>query len=187
MVWRHGLCHHSTRNMIHVGIMNLYRRFLGLRPDSHFSDIDVLVRIGLPDPTELLRRARLRYFGTLHQCRSHSHWGVLQEDSSWIQLLRDDLHWLWQQLRRSSDLKDPTTSFPHWQDIIVHHPGYWKKLIKRGIAHACLQRENEHQATELHARVGRILCESGLVDDIPRHTTTAQSLCAQSSFGCMQC
>ena len=57
--------------------MNLYRRFLGLRPDAHLSDTEVLVRAGLPDPTKLLRRARLRYFGTVHQCRAHGHWGVL--------------------------------------------------------------------------------------------------------------
>lgn len=77
------------------------------------------------------------------------------------------------QLARSTTLPNPTRHFLVWQDLIVHHGGYWMKLIRRATAHACLQRQNTHHATELHAKVGKILLDEQLVHDIPRHVTQA--------------
>lgn len=116
----------QSRMQIHNGIMRLYRMLLGLPHDAHITDTEVLVKTGMPDPTELLRRARLRYFGTLHNCRHHSHWGLLQEDVVWIDMLKDDLQWLWSQVGASIGLGDPVSHFPQWQDILIHHGVYWK-------------------------------------------------------------
>ena len=63
----------QSRTLIHNGIIRLYRRLLGVPHDAHVTDIEILVRTGLPDPTEVLRRARLQYFGNLHNCRANSH------------------------------------------------------------------------------------------------------------------
>ena len=178
---------HGSRLQIHNGIMKLYRRFLGSSHSAHWTDIEILVRTGLPDPTELLRRARLRYFGTLHNCKEHAHWGVLQEDHEWIAMLQDDLKWMWAQLVSSSSLPDPTEHFLVWQDLIMHHGGYWKKLIRRAVTHACLQRKNEYHATELHKSIGQILLEEEVVNFLPRHTTKASSVEVAVEYGCMQC
>lgn len=110
---------------------------------AHMTDDAIIIASGLPSPTELLRSCRLRYFGTLHRCGYAAHWGLLVEDAAWIAMIKDDCRWLWQQLHHSTSLPDPTSHFPVWRDILLHHGGYWKKLIKKGIAHACLQRENE--------------------------------------------
>lgn len=46
--------------------MRLFGRLLGAPHDAHSTDLEILVQTNMPEPTELLRRARLRYFGTLH-------------------------------------------------------------------------------------------------------------------------
>ena len=116
------------------GVRKLYRRLLKLSHDQHITDLDLLIQSGMPKPDELLRCCRLRYFGTIHNCGSAAQWGLLQEDHDWITLLQDDLAWLWAQLENTSTLGDPTEHYP--KDLIIFHGGYWKKLIKRGIAHA---------------------------------------------------
>eukprot|EP00435_Cladocopium_sp_Y103_P032292 s1431_g8.t1 len=177
----------QCRNRIHAGVMKLYRKLLGGSVSTPMTDLEVLVKTNLPDPTELLRRARLRYFGTLHRCRHQAHWGLLQEDHTWIELLKDDLFWLWCQLDGTSELQDPREHFPQWQDLIVHHGGYWKKLVRRGIRHACLQRQKEFHAIELHDRIGRLLLDEAWISHIPCHLTIAVPSDPAQVFGCMSC
>lgn len=177
----------QSRLQIHNGVMKLYKRLLGAPHDAHLSDLDILVQTNMPDPTELLRRARLRYFGTLHNCKFHAHWGLLQEDTAWVELVRDDLQWLWRQIGASTKLEDPTQHFLQWRDIIVHHSVYWKKLIKRGIQHACLQRKREFHAIELHSRMGELLQQEGWVATLPSQNQIAKAHTLDDCFGCMQC
>ena len=177
----------ACRSQIHSGIMRLYRCLLGAGPHLHLSDMEVLVLTNQPDPTELLRCARLRYFGTLHNCRRQAHWGILQEDTDWVALIRDDLHWMWCQLERSSPLQDPQFHYLQWQDLMIYHGHYWKRLIRRAVAHSCLQRKKEFVALDFHARIGRLLLDEGWVESLPDHSTHATRLQEQTTFGCMQC
>eukprot|EP00435_Cladocopium_sp_Y103_P031801 s1089_g8.t1 len=177
----------QSRNRIHSGILKLYRKFLGVPVSVHLTDLDVLTQTGLPSPTDLLRRARLRYFGTLHNCKQQAHWGLLQEDVVWTALIRDDLYWLWCQIQASSNLQDPSSHFPQWQDLIVHHYGYWKKLIRKGVLHSCLQRHKESCAIELHSRIGTLLLSEGMVEQLPCNTTGAVPEGPPQIFGCMRC
>eukprot|EP00435_Cladocopium_sp_Y103_P009245 s1408_g2.t1 len=177
----------QCRNRFHAGVMKLYRKLLGGTVSTHMTDLEVLVKTNLPDPNELLHRARLRYFGTLHRCRHQAHWGLLQEDHDWIELLQADLFWLWCQLDGTSELQDPREHFPQWQDLIVHHGRYWKKLVRRGIRHACLQRKKEFHAIELHDRIGRLLLDESWISHIPQHLTVAVPSDPTQAFGCMSC
>lgn len=102
-------------------------------------------------------------------------------------LLRDDLNWLWHQLKGSTNLQDPEQHFAQWQDLIVHHGRFWKKLIRKGVMHAILQRKNEFHALELHLRIGRLLLEEALVDQLPEHRTFATGSAQPQLFGCMHC
>ena len=81
----------KSKIMLHNGIMKLYRRFLRLPHDANLSDDQVLAQVGMPSPTELLRRARLRYLATLYGCGQAAEWGMLFQDHSWRELVRDDL------------------------------------------------------------------------------------------------
>ena len=84
-------------------------------------------------------------------------------------------------------LGDPISHFPQWQDILVHHGGYWKKLIRKGISHAWLQRKNEYHAIELHARLGAPLFDEGWVKSLPTHQSSANANHQCKIYGCMQC
>ena len=174
----------SSKSQFYGGVMKLYKRLLKVPHDSHIDDLELLVRTGMPKPDELLRCCRLRYFGTLHNCGTSSHWGVLQEDHEWITLIRDDMSWLWEQISSTSNLGSPEAHFPAWQEVLVFHGGFWKKLIKRGLAHAVAQRENYHHALMLHQEVGSILQQAGWVDNTP---SAQWCQVPDRHFGCMQC
>ena len=62
-------------------------------PQKHngWNDDEICDFLGLPTPTELLRRARLRYLGILIHCGAHAEWGLLSQDQQWINLVQDDL------------------------------------------------------------------------------------------------
>lgn len=175
----------QSRAQLHTGIIKLYKRLLGSNHAEHLTDEEVIIKAGLPSPTELLRGCRLRYFGTLYKCGRAAHWGLLCEDAAWIAMLEDDIQWLWTQLQNNTSLPDPKSHFPAWNDILLHHGGYWKKLIKKGLAHACLQRENEATAVQLHRRVAELLHKQGWITHLP----TTENLCAEQPevFGCMHC
>ena len=175
----------QIRSQLHAGIIKLYKRLLGHKHAAHLTDEEVLIEANLPSPTDLLRGCRLRYFGTLYNCGRAAHWGLLTEDRQWIELIEDDFKWLWIQLRNNTDLPDPVHHYPVWHDLLLHHGGYWKKLVKKGIAHACLQRANNAIATQLHCRVANFLHTKGWVSKLP------QKACSEIDppqvFGCMQC
>ena len=125
-----------SKEYLHAAVMKLYRRILRIAPDAPQRDLDVLMTLGLPTPTERLRQARLRYLGTLHACSSVVPWGLLNQDQAWCALLQDDLQWMWQQLHHSSSLPDPQQSLPSWRYLWQYHRSYWKGLIKRASKHA---------------------------------------------------
>lgn len=174
----------AVRNQFHSGVMNLYRRLMKIPHDSHITDLTLLAQVGLPKPDDLLRSGRLRYFGTLHHCGSAANWGLLAEDHEWISLLHDDFRWLWEQLCNATDLPDPVQHYPAWKDLITFHASYWKKLVKRGIAHAIAQRQNYAIALDLHQNVGKILYDHQWVTSLP---CDAKKATPSAHFGCMLC
>eukprot|EP00435_Cladocopium_sp_Y103_P009314 s83_g2.t1 len=174
----------QVKDQFYGGVMRLYKRLLRVPHDSHLTDLELLSHAELPLPDELLRTCRLRYFGTLHNCGSSAQWGLLQEDTDWIELLKNDLRWLWGQLHHTTTLGDPQQHFPAWRDLMVFHGGYWKKLIKRGVAHAISQRQNHLVALSLHRQCGEILRAHGWVSALPNCDQMIDPLI---SFGCMQC
>ena len=130
--------------------MRLFRRLLPGSWAAHYQDEDILEALGVSSPTEWLRLSRLRYIGTLYKCTDLVPWGLLNLDSQWTELIADDLDWLWQQLRRSSTLPDPRTHLGAWIGIWRHHPGFWRRLVRRGGEHAILQRQRQHRVTQFH-------------------------------------
>ena len=169
---------------LHSSIIGLFKRLTGTRPDAHLRDDDVLMTCGMLSPTELLRRQRLRYLTTLYACSSLVPWSLLAEDIEWCDLLRSDFAWIFQQLENATSLPDPSWNFEPWKKIIVHHPGYWKRLIRRACQHAVAQRAKECHARKLHAEVIEILKEQApLTCDPPRPPRTQR----KGYFGCLSC
>ena len=110
-------------------------------------------------PTELLRLAGLRYVGTLYKCKDLVPWGLLNQDAAWISLIRDDLHWTWQQLQGASTLPNPEEAIHVWQNIWEHHPSFWKRLVKRAGLHARQQRFNHQRVLCFHRRFAQVFQE----------------------------
>lgn len=93
------------------------------------------------------------------------------------------MHWLLCQISNTSHLEDPHKHYPAWRDLLLHHGGYWKKLIKRGILHAIAQRDN-YLALRLHYDVGTTLLQHKWVESLPCNTVMATP---EEHYGCMQC
>ena len=130
--------------------MRLFRRLLPGSHAAHWSDEDILVALDAPSPTEWLRISRLRYLGTLYKCSPLVPWGLLNQDLPWTTLIEDDLCWLWRQLKESSNLPYPQEHLAAWINVWVHHPSYWRRLVRRGGEHAVLQRRRLHRVTQFH-------------------------------------
>lgn len=87
-----------SKHFLHAAVLKLYRRLLRLPADAPWHDDEICVALELPTPTELLRRTRMRYLCTLHQCEHTISWRLLHSDLDWCNLIRDDLQWIWMQL-----------------------------------------------------------------------------------------
>ena len=87
-----------------TGVMKLYKRLLRYNPGNKLTDEEILSQLQLPYPTELLRRTRLRYLGTIFSQDIKIEWGLLAQDAQWIELVRDDLQWIWTQLHHTTKL-----------------------------------------------------------------------------------
>ena len=174
----------KEKDRLHAGIIRLYRRLCKLPHDAALRDDDVLCHGDFLTPTELLRRQRLRYLPTLYKCGDLVPWGLLSLDEDWIELLRSDFEWMYAQLCNASRLPDPSHDFQPWHDILVHHPRYWKRLLRRSCEHAILQRQKLYQVRKMH-------CD--IVDELQRHGPLSavmplpQPQAVHEFFGCMHC
>ena len=178
----------ASRNYLHAGITRLYRRLLGARHDEHLSDAEILSRCGLPSPSTLLRRARLRYLGMLYCSGPPEIWPILLQDRPWLDLTLDDIQWLWKQLHNCSPLCDPDQDFSHWEFLMRDHPRYWKRLVARGVQHEILQQQHAHLVHTRSERIVAALNSFGQLNQevtVPcRRRATQQDA---SSYGCLFC
>ena len=137
--------------------MRLYRRLLPVAPEHHLQDDEILAELHLLSPLDLIRRARLRYVATLLHCGRRHEWGVLKADAAWTSLVEDDMQWLWLQLKHSSALQDPAEHWPAWEELILYHRSYWKRLVRRACEHSILQRALHWRSREFYGQFTSIL------------------------------
>ena len=173
----------KSKGLLHASIMRLYRRLLLLPPDCVRTDEEVCVALELPTPTELLRRERLRYVGTLHRCEHTLSWRLLHNDVEWCRLVADDLGWLWQQIQHSSTLPDPQTNLEPWRYIWKFHQPYWRGLIRKAFLHSNLQRQNALLVRSTFVDFLRIMREEGIIAT----PTPPEPAYGAMRFGCMKC
>ena len=165
----------------HSAVLKLYKRLLGWSHDLNLTDDNIMVRLELPSPAELLSRARLRYLAVLASCGVDDIWSLLGQDTTWCRLIEADLQWMWQQLRRSSDLKDPKEHFPQWRLILTDHSRYWKRLVNRACYHAVLQRRRRQEICDLHQRIA-------VSTDLPQdNDADLPGPALDGPFGCITC
>eukprot|EP00435_Cladocopium_sp_Y103_P017883 s2571_g4.t1 len=175
----------QTIHHFHSAVLRLYLRLLRAPHDQHFYDDELLAKVGLPAPDILLRRQRLRYLCTLLQSGSDNDWGLLSADRDWCILLEDDLTWLWMQLRHCSSLKPPHTSFHAWRHLILRHPGYWKRLIRRAVQHSIMQTQRVWRIKEFYMAALPSLCQ--IFDSKIDLDWDLAEPAEQAHYGCLHC
>ena len=168
----------------HAALIRLYKRLLHLPGHGHFTDLEVLGRLGLPDAALLLRRCRLRYLSTLYACETDVHWPLLLRDSEWIHLLEQDLEWLGSMVINTCTLGCPRLHPGNWDYILQHHRGYWKKLVNRAFQLSGGQRRDEFCRYELHRQSFDILLLHGRFALDPEVRFDDSTL---GFFGCLKC
>ena len=173
-----------TRHFVHTSLIKLYKRLIHYAHEDHLTDAEVLNATGLPDPSTLLRMQRLRHLGALYATADSSAWGVINADIEWISLICSDLEWMWVQLRGSSDLPDPKRHFASWTYLMLHHRGYWKKLVLRAGAHAAAQRDNLFDVQCFHRNILSQLHDHGCLVLPPPKDIKQLPL---EIFACMAC
>ncbi|CAL1139932.1 unnamed protein product [Cladocopium goreaui] len=179
------ICDLKTKEYLHCAIIRLYKRLLRCPRDAHLSDEEILHRTGLPAPATLLRIRRLSYLGSLLSVGSSAHWGLLNLDNAWLDLLRDDLQWAGDQLSRSCSLGDPFSHTARWLEVIQHHRGYWKRLLRRARDHSILVASRKYICTSTHLRMRDLLLQQGRWDGPGLSHNIA--LDPSSFYGCLHC
>ena len=175
----------KTKEYLHSAIVRLYRRILKCSSDQHLSDEEVMHRTGLPSPATLLRIRRLSYLGSLIAAGSSAHWGLLNLDQTWMDLLRDDLQWAGDQLSRTCKLGDPFKNTDRWLEIIRFHRGYWKRLLRRAREHSILVASRKFICRAAHSRIHDLMQSFDRWEgpSIPQASRSS----GKQYFGCLHC
>ena len=183
----------KDQKKFHPTVMKLYKRLMRWKPDQGLSDAEVLAQLELPNPDELLRRARLRYLVVLLNYGLPTIWSMFNRDTqwSWCQALEQDLVWIWTQLRNSSGLLDPRAHFPQWLLISFDSPRSQVLLEKTG--ESCMspcgvaEEEKQVEVCALHRRaLHRIQTVFGTVK--AEHDPVMPPVEAhEQHFGCVTC
>lgn len=174
----------KTKEYLHGSIIGLLKRLL-CRPAYHpISDEEVLFQTGMPSPSTMLRLRRLRYLGSLFAVGDIACWGLLNQDTEWLTLVQDDFRWLWHQLQHSCSLGDPSLHLPRWFEVIKHHRGYWKRLLRRASEHSIGVQNREFLVTQAHLRFFDHLRKGGFVTEAQPQWRERDS---SQAYGCMHC
>ena len=175
-----------NKHYFHSAYMRLYRRLLKLPHDQPVSDDQVSATLGLPQPTTVLRVARLRYLALLYKCEHVTPWAVLRADTQWIALVCDDLQWLWDLVRSTTKLPAPKEQFGPWENVLRYHRTYWKRLLQRAVQLEILHTEDRLLLLQLHRDALECLAEKGQLAYSPQLFQPAPAHDHQI-FGCMYC
>lgn len=175
----------KTKDYLHGSIMGLLKRLLRCPGNCPISDEEILHRTKMPSPSTMLRVCRLRYLGSLFAVGDTACWGLLNQDQEWLTLVKDDFRWLWFQLQHCCKLGDPEIHLARWLEIIQHHRGYWRRLVRRATEHSIGVQSREYLVVTSHIRFLDCLEEGNFVRQAPSDPTP--DIHSEHAYGCMFC
>ena len=125
------------------GVMRIYRSLLrhhlSFEEIYHSTDERIFELTDLPDPLVALRLCRLRYFGQALGRGNEAYWALVAEEHSWLEMVKSDFDWLYEQIRGLTHLPDPRVDPIAWHEEIMQRFPRWKGLLKRAERHTHLQ------------------------------------------------
>eukprot|EP00438_Fugacium_kawagutii_P032106 Skav212430 [mRNA] locus=scaffold1479:62722:91309:+ [translate_table: standard] len=93
--------------------------------------------------------------------------------------------WMHAQLHHASDLLEPDQHWEQWQELLLHSPNYWKRLVNRAVEHHVGQHRNAFRVLQFHELTFNILKDYGF--NCPDISPTSPEPRPQAHFGCMAC
>ena len=123
-------------SLFQQGIMSLFRQVLAIpaQADQHWSSESILAATRLPSPQVLLHVERLRFLRLLLTSGPTALWALIKHDGLFLMAMREATRWLYEVCSATMTMGDPNTCWDDWAAFILHAPGKWKGLIKRGLA-----------------------------------------------------
>lgn len=150
----------------HAGVFRLYkgllRRIVPPATLLKFSDDQVLSKVRLPHPEDIIRLCRLRHFGQTLGRAPDYFWALLAEEGQWLQTLKDDFVWLYSNIDGLTSMPCPGEQPHEWHDLILNKPGRWRGLVKRVACHSTLQRVVQADQRIFHKNFLELLYAAGL-------------------------
>ena len=136
--------------------------------------------------TAQLRAQRIAYYGRLVAKAPDPLWALLAQERQWLDNVKLDLEWFWTQIQSKvfrPRLVDPD-GLQYWRDIILHHPGTWKGLLKKMRAHVLLQQDIAVARSQFHKD---FLARLGDLDLLPHDANPPQRPQVEDCFFCLPC
>ena len=169
----------------HHGVIGLYRKSMAkiipYKELQHMTDEEVLIQAEALSPAEELKLARLRAYAHYVQRNNPFHWMILGHERQWLELVQDDLKWMYSQIRGYTQHPEPCHDLDYWHQFIRTKYGRWQGVLRRVTRHSILQRKLRHEVHAAHQQILALLEEA----DIPVAKTYTQT--TETSYRCLVC
>lgn len=169
----------------HHGVMGLYRkamaRIIPYKQLQHMTDEEVLIQADALSPLEELKLARLRAYAHYVQRNHPFHWMILGHERQWLELVQDDLKWMYGQIRGFTQHPEPCHDLDYWHQFIRTRYGRWQGVLRRVTRHSILQRKLRHEVRVAHQQILELLDEAGV------SVTKTYTQTTETSYRCLVC
>ncbi|CAE7211915.1 unnamed protein product, partial [Symbiodinium sp. CCMP2456] len=114
-------------------LWSLYRSVLGIKfaEDQHITASTCFALLQMPDPGVTLRCSRLSYLAQMLRAAPDPLWAIVRADQPYMELLWQDLSWLYAWCHCTMDWPHPRADWGSWATGIVRFPGCAKLFASR--------------------------------------------------------
>ncbi|CAE8701048.1 unnamed protein product [Polarella glacialis] len=131
------------------------------------TDAEVMCKMGLNDPNDLLRVQRLLYLQRLVVYGPSELWALLQQNArfprSWFSLVIEDMTWLRECLPEGLNMPPPLDDMDSCIAVCKQGGGTWKKWVQTARQVAVLRRDNLQEVRKFHETFVREAEKAGLI------------------------
>ena len=173
------------QGMWHTAHLKLYRgalyKLFSYNQLLHTTDDQVLIMTKQYKPDITLRLLRLRWYGGAIRRDCPQLWAGLALEQNWLQLVQEDMIWLYAQINGYTNHPSPQEDLHYWHRMMATSPRRWAGLMKRAAKHDWLQWTMRKNVLEYHQRALELLRQRAA----PIQEAALEW--RQSAFHCFKC